>query len=118
MKLKLFMPTTSIAGGLFMLKRTKKEPVTLCNRFFRFRRYPFMPFLYCVSRARASRPFLSALQPPKAWDAFVTWQSPAKAITFCEAYGTVARVEKTLLILAMLRKAYRKRQPLLLGYCV
>ena len=24
MKLKLFMPTTSIAGGLFMLKRTKK----------------------------------------------------------------------------------------------
>ena len=27
MKLKLFMPTTSIAGGLFMLKRTiKKDP--------------------------------------------------------------------------------------------
>ena len=25
MKLKLFMPTTSIAGGLFMLKRTKKH---------------------------------------------------------------------------------------------
>ena len=25
MKLKLFMPTTSIAGGLFMLKRTKKD---------------------------------------------------------------------------------------------
>ena len=25
MKLKLFMPTTSIAGGLFMLKRTKRE---------------------------------------------------------------------------------------------
>ena len=25
MKLKLFTPTTSIAGGLFMLKRTKKD---------------------------------------------------------------------------------------------
>ena len=25
MKLKLFMPTTSIAGGLFMLKRTIKK---------------------------------------------------------------------------------------------
>ena len=25
MKLKLFMPTTSIAGGLFMLKRTNKK---------------------------------------------------------------------------------------------
>ena len=25
MKLKLFIPTTSIAGGLFMLKRTKKS---------------------------------------------------------------------------------------------
>ena len=25
MKLKLFIPTTSIAGGLFMLKRTIKE---------------------------------------------------------------------------------------------
>ena len=34
MKLKLFMPTTSIAGGLFMLKRTIMNRVSMCSLDF------------------------------------------------------------------------------------
>ena len=36
MKLKLFMPTTSIAGGLFMLKRTTKPQPFRCGNFLLF----------------------------------------------------------------------------------
>ena len=39
MKLKLFMPTTSIAGGLFMLKRTIKKIGSRGVRFFHEKTY-------------------------------------------------------------------------------
>ena len=43
MKLKLFIPTTSIAGGLFMLKRTKKP---LHKQGLRPRRKGFEPLTF------------------------------------------------------------------------